>query len=126
MAIARDTTAANIKPLTPSLIARYTCGATVAAGEVVEMQADGFVDPADTTSTVSKNAGIALQGASSGEIIDVVVFGRVQCVTGGTPGATVHASDTAGEPAESAGTSAGILGWVETATVLFVNPVIPA
>lgn len=121
MAIARDTTAANIKPLEGAIIRRFTAGATVAAGELVSMQSDGFVDPAITTA-VEVVAGIALQGVSSGERLDVVVFGPVKCLTGGTVGAIVYASDTAGEPAESAGTKTTIAGWNESATVLFVNP----
>lgn len=124
MAIARDTTAKNIKPLEGAIIRRYTAGAAIAAGEIVSMQSDGFVDPANTTAAAQKVVGIALQAASAaGEIVDVVIFGPVVAITGGTPGATLHASDTAGEPAESAGTNAGITGYVESATVAFVRPV---
>lgn len=123
MAIARDTTADNIKPLNGAIIRRYTAGAAVAAGEIVSMQSDGYVDPANTTSAAQKVVGVALQAASAaGQVIDVVVFGPVVCVTGATPGATIHASDTAGEPAESAGTNGGITGIAESATVVFVRP----
>ena len=87
------------------------------------MQADGYVDPANTTSAAACVVGIALQAGVSGDVIDVVVSGRVKAITGGTPGSTLHASDTAGEPAESAGTNAGIAGFVEAATVAFVRPV---
>ena len=38
MAIARDTTADNIKPLNGAIIRRFTAGAAVAAGEIVSMQ----------------------------------------------------------------------------------------
>lgn len=123
MAIARDTTADNVKPLNGAIIRRYTAGAAVAAGEIVSMQSDGYVDPANTTSAAQKVVGVALQAASAaGQVIDVVVFGPVVCVTGATPGATIHASDTAGEPAESAGTNGGITGIAESATVVFVRP----
>jgi hypothetical protein len=123
MAIARDTTADNIKPLNGAIIRRYTAGAAVAAGEIVSMQSDGYVDPANTTSAAQKVMGVALQAATAaGQVIDVVVFGPVICVTGATPGATIHASDTAGEPAESAGTNGGITGIAESATVVFVRP----
>jgi len=123
MAIARDTTADNIKPLNGAIIRRFTAGAAVAAGEIVSMQSDGYVDPANTTSAVQKVMGVALQAAAAaGQVIDVVVFGPVVCVTGATPGATIHASDTAGEPAESAGTNGGITGIAESATVVFVRP----
>ena len=123
MAIARNETAEQIKPLNGAIVRRYTAGAAVAAGEIVSMQSDGYVDPANTTSAAQKVVGVALQAASAaGQVIDVVVFGPVICVTGATPGATIHASDTAGEPAESAGTNGGITGIAESATVVFVRP----
>lgn len=120
MAIARDTTAANIKPLEGAVIRRGTAGDTIAAGEIVELQSDGYWDAA-AASAVVMNGGIALQAASAGEKIDVVVFGPVKCLTGATPGAIVYVSDTAGEPAETAGTKSAVIGYNESATVLFVN-----
>ena len=125
MAIAR-TTAANselVKPLGGALIRRYTLGATVLPGEIVAMSADGKIDPADTTSAAAQVVGVAIKGGILNEVADVVVHGPIVCITGGTPGATVHATDTAGEPGESAGTNAGIVGFVEQATVVFVRPV---
>ena len=47
----------------------------------------------------------------------------VRGISGATVGATVYGSDTAGEPAETAGTKTTIAGWAESATVLFVSPV---
>ena len=123
MAIARDTTAANIKPLDGAVVRRYTAGAAIAAGEIVSMQSDGYVDPADTTSAAQTVVGIALAAAAAaGETVDVVVAGPVLAIAGGTAGATLHATDTAGEPGESAGSNAGIAGFVESATVAFVRP----
>ena len=124
MAIARNTTAETIKPLNGAIIRRFTAGAAVAAGEIVAMQSDGYVDPANTTSGFMQLVGIALQATTAaGQAIDVVVFGPVVAITGGTPGAVMYASDTAGEPSESAGTNTAICGWVESATVAFVNPI---
>ena len=122
MAIARQTTASLVKPLEGAIVRRYTCGATVAAGEIVSMQGDGFVDPADTTSAAQVVVGIAIGAGLITEIVDVVVHGPILCLTGGTPGATLHAGDTAGEPVESAGSNAGIAGFVEAATIAFVRP----
>ena len=125
MAIGR-TSAANselVKPLGGAIIRRYTLGATVLPGEVVSMQSDGFVDPADTTSAAQQVVGIAIKGGLITEIADIVVHGPIVCVTGATPGAGIHASDTAGEPAESAGSNAGIVGYAEAATIVFVRPV---
>lgn len=125
MAIARQTTARSIKPLETAIVRRYTAGAVIAAGEIVSMQSDGFVDPANTTSAAQTVVGIALQAATAaGQIIDVVVWGPVTAITGGTPGSILYASDTAGEPAESAGTNLGIAGYVEAATIAFVNPIV--
>lgn len=120
MAIARDTTAANIKPLGGSVVRRGTLGATTAAGEIVELQSDGYWDPANAAAVIM-NGGIAIQGGASGEVVDIVVFGPVKCLTGATPGAIVYVSDTAGEPAETAGTKSAVIGFAESATVLFVN-----
>lgn len=127
MAIARDTTVKNIKPLGGAIVRQYTTGAAVVPGEIVSMQSDGYVDPANTTAAAQTIIGIALPKGTAaslpaGEVIDVVVWGPVQCVTGGTPGATLHATDTAGEPGESAGSNAGVVGIVESATVVIVRP----
>lgn len=122
MAIARDTTAANIKPLEGAVIQRYTAGATIAAGEIVSMMADTYVDPADTSAfTGAMVKGIALNAAVAGDTVDVVTSGRVQCLTGATAPGFVYASDTPGEPSESVGTKDVIVGHSESATVLFVR-----
>lgn len=126
MAIGRISAANSelVKPLGGALVRRYTAGATILPGEVVSMQGDGFVDPANTTSTAQQVVGIAIQSVLITEQVDVVIHGPVVCVTGGTPGATAHASNVAGEPEESAGSQAGLLGWVEAATIIFVRPVV--
>ena len=122
MTIARDTTAANIKPLEGAIIRRYTAGAAVAAGEIVSMQSDGVVDPSDSTSAAQCIVGVAVQAAAAaGDRLDVVVFGPVQCVTGGTPGASAYDSTTAGEPSESTAGNQTKVGFVEAATVIFVS-----
>jgi hypothetical protein len=123
MSFGRDTTAANIKPLEGAIVRRFTAGTTIAAGEIVVMMADGYVDPANTAAfTGAVVLGIALQAALVGERVDVVTFGPVQCLLEGTPANLVYASDTAGEPAESVGTKDVLVGITESATVLFVRP----
>lgn len=122
MAIARDTTAANIKPLSGAVVRRYVAGATVAAGEILHLETDGYVDPADNTSAADEAIGIAVQAASSGDTIDVVVFGPVKCLTGATIGGTVFTSATAGEPTQTDDTNMTAVGYAESATVLFVLP----
>lgn len=123
MAIARDTTAKNIKPLEGAVIRRVTLGDTVAAGEIVALASDGKFDPAIATSiTLAFGFGIAIQAGVDGDKADVVVFGPVKCLTGATKGALVFVSDTAGEPSETAGTKSEIIGMTESDTVLFVRP----
>lgn len=124
MAISRDTTVANIKPLEGAIVRRYTCGAAIAAGELVSMMADGFVDPTNTTAfTGAQIVGVAIQAtAAAGDKVDVVTYGACNCLLGATPAAIVYGSDTAGEPAETAGTKDAIAGFAESATILFVRP----
>lgn len=67
-------------------------------------------------------AGVALQDVASGARVgtrDIRVSAGIQR---GTPGGVVYASDTAGEPAEAVGTKDVLVGWMESATVLFVRP----
>lgn len=123
MAFGRDTTNANIRPLQGAIIRRYTAGAAIDAGEIVAMMADGFVDPANTAAwDGSCVLGIALADAAAGQTVDVVVFGPVVCLIDATPGTAYYASDTAGEPSASVGTKDVLVGFAESATVLFVRP----
>lgn len=121
MALARDTTAANIKPLQEAKVRRVTLGATVAAGELITLQSDGKWDPTDT-SAAQLTVRVALQGGADGNVVDSVVYGPVKNLTGATIGALVYASDTAGEPSHTAGTKDLVAGYAETALILFVQP----
>jgi len=123
MAFGRETTAANIKPLEGALIDRFTAGAAIAAGELVTMSSDGFIDPCDSTGAKSLVLGVAVQAAvAAGERIDVVTHGRVRCLTGATPGAVVYNSTTAGEPLETTAGNQTIAGIAVSAEILFVRP----
>lgn len=121
MAIARQTTAAKIKPGRNAIVEQGVVGATIAAGEIVTLQSDGYWDPGIGTG-VTLNGGIAVQGGAVGDTIDIVVLGRAECLTGATPGAAVYVSDTAGEPAETAGTKSFVIGYALSATALMVMP----
>ena len=120
MAFGRETTAANVKPLEGSLTRRGTLGDTVAAGEIVEMQSDGFWDPADASAVVL-NGAIAIEAGVVGDVVDLVTFGPVKALLEATPGTVIYVSDTAGEPSETAGTKSAVIGYAETAGILFVN-----
>ena len=124
MAIARDTTAANIKPLEGAIIRRYTAGAAIAAGEIVSMQSDGFVDPSDSTGAAQTIVGIAQKAAVVGDRLDVVVYGPVVCLTGATPGGAVYDSTTAGEPLHTTAGNQKQVGWAESDIILFVRPLV--
>lgn len=122
MALARQTDAKLVKPLDGAIIRRRTVGADAEAGEIVAMQSDGYVDPADATAAADPAYGIALQDVSSGDAVDLVVFGPVDCMTGGTPGTVVYVGTTPGEPATAAGTYGTVVGVMESATTLFFRP----
>lgn len=123
MSITRETDAALVKPLGGAIVRSYTAGSTIEAGEAVAMASDGYVDPADASSTtLAYVLGIALQDVTVGNRVDVVVHGPVLCASGGTPGLPVYLSDTAGEFAESTGTVTSHIGMTEAATVIFVRP----
>jgi hypothetical protein len=125
MAYAREADAGKVKPLEGAIIRRFIAGSAIEGGEAVAMASDGYVDPAIATAvTLAFAAGIAIQDVSTGEQVDVVVFGPVLCATGATPGAKVYVSDTAGEPAEAAGTKVSLVGWAMKADTVFVNPML--
>lgn len=122
MAISRDTTAANIKPLTGAIIRQHTSGEAIAAGELVSLESDGYLDASDASST-DEVTGVAVQAAAgSGEVIDVVVLGPIKCLLGATIGGTVFNSTTAGEPTQTDAGNSTAAGYAETATILYVQP----
>lgn len=128
MAASRETDAALVKPLEGAIVQRFTAGAATEAGEIVAMQSDGYVDPAIGTGVVLSTVGIALPknggdpASAAGDAVDVVTHGPVLCLSGATIGALIYVSDTAGEPSETAGTKDTVVGFAQSATVLFVRP----
>jgi hypothetical protein len=125
MAFGRETTAANVKPLEGAIIRRYTAGAAIAAGEIVSMQSDGYVDPSDSTSAAQMIVGVAIgAAAAAGDRVDVVVFGPVMSILEGTIGGAVYDSTTPGEPLQTTAGNQKQVGWAEAANVLFVRPIV--
>lgn len=123
MATARNGTAELIKPLEGSIVVRFTAGAAIAAGELVSMSSDGYVDPSDCTSAKNYVLGVAINATSAaGQGVDVVVFGPVVCLTGATAGGLQYNSTTAGEPLETVTGNQTVAGIALSATVLHVNP----
>lgn len=126
MSFGRKSTLSQVRPLTvPSdprtIIRKGTLGATTEAGEVVALQSDGKWDPAAATGVVLF-AGVALNSGGDGDPVDVLLYGPCEVFIDATPGAAYYISDTAGEYSATAGTKSYIIGYAETATILWVNP----
>lgn len=116
------TAGTDIKPLPGAVIRKGTLGTTVTKGDPVTLKSDGFWDPTDTTSTAQLTVGVAVQGGSAGGVVDIVTLGPIQCISAATPGALAYGSNTAGALDDAAGTKGLVIGFVESATVLFVLP----
>lgn len=126
MAFGRKSVLSQVRPLTvPSdprtVIRKGTLGATTQAGEIVALQSDGKWDPA-AASGVVLFAGVALNSGGDGDPVDVQLYGPCEVLIDATPGTAIYISDTAGEYSETAGTKSHIIGYAETATILFVAP----
>lgn len=125
MALGRVTDLTLVRPLgsgeNKAFIRKGTLGATTEAGEIVALQSDGKWDPA-AASGVVLFAGVAVQGGGDGDAVDIVTYGPLYVLTDATPGTAIYASDTAGEYSATAGTKSYIIGYAETANILFVNP----
>ena len=118
--MAAITIGTDIKPLTGAIIRRGTLGATVTKGHPVTLQSDGYWDHCDT-SAAQLTVAVAVEGGAVGDRVDLVTGGPIQCLSGATIGALVYGSDTAGAYDDAAGTKSTIIGYAESATVLFVQ-----
>ncbi len=119
--MAAITQGTDIKPLRGAIIRRITLGGTVTKGSPVTLQSDGKWDDTVTTGTVLTVA-IAVQGGVDTDVVDAVLYGPVQCISGATPGTLAYGSDTAGALNTAVGTEHFVVGYIESATVLFVRP----
>lgn len=128
-------TAASVKLMNENEVIkiRGTVGATVTPGQPVYLDGANGWKPADADAAASGMArGIALSDAwgstsfASGQVIDIVVYGRVGGFAAMTPGGNVYVSLTAGSLDQTAPPDSGdfifAVGWAESATVLFVQP----
>ena len=124
MAVTLQTDLELIRPLEGSIVRRYTAGGTITAGQPVAMLAAGTIARAEGASSdpiPDFVIGCALKSATSGDRIDVVVFGPISNCTAATPGKLIYISDTAGLMDETS-TSNGVVGWAESAIIVFVRP----
>jgi hypothetical protein len=65
--------------------------------------------------------GVAVVSCGDTQEIDIVMFGPMVALSGATIGSLVYGSDTAGAFDTAAGTKSTIIGYAETATILFVK-----
>jgi len=121
MAAITKASAANTKPLVGAVLRRGTLGATVTAPSPVTLQSDGKWDGTDT-STAQLTVGVAIQSGVDGDEVDIVMFGPILALSGATIGSLVYGSDTAGAFDTAAGTKGTVIGYAESATVLYVEP----
>ena len=118
-----ETTTKLIKPLEGAIVRRYTAGESITAGWLVSMASTGKLVGSECDDfTEAMPVGVALASAATNARVDVVVFGPVLCMSGATVGALIYASDTAGTVAETVGTKDILVGFAETATILFFRP----
>ena len=131
-------TPADVRPLPGAVTRRYTTGGTCYVGNLVYGDSSGYVQQADANGSltaiprgivVADNEGGTV--AASGDRVDVVVFGPVAGFSSLTPGLQVYASATTGlmttNPEDlGAGTYEGVVGWVDAADIIFVNPYLPS
>ena len=125
--------ASTARPLPVYISRRFDAGGSIYAGQPVYIAADGDVEMANAGGTltgqaigmmVADNAGGTL--ATSGDRVDVVLFGPVTGFTSLTPGLTLFVSATAGGLTQDAPVNGSLVcdfGIALDATTILVNPV---
>ena len=115
---------------TKATVKSYIAGSTVTKGQVVAMETDGTVDPADASTSggylFEQVVGIALKGGGAGQAIDVVRRGEVYgfTVSGMDSGDLVYLSDDVGQLDTATGTGDVILGRIAPLTDKGVTEVV--
>lgn len=129
-------TAADVRALNGAIIRRGMAGGSGYIGNLVYLDSMNGWKQADANASqgAAMGRGIVVASGSDGKTnfaagdkIDIVVFGPVDGFTGMTPGGTVYNSSTAGAVADAAPSETGddwdfIVGWAESASVVFVHP----
>lgn len=125
-------TAADIRAMRNhgAVVLPFTAGGTITVGHVVYIASDGDVERADANAAGQQQViGVAVESKdgettiSAGEPCSVCVFGPVEGFSGMTPNTTGWLSDTVGRIADAAATFDRIVGYAQSATCFFVNPV---
>lgn len=122
-------TASTVRPLSGAVIRRFDAGDAVSVGDAVYIASDGDVEQANGGALATAWAiGVVVAcpdgdtGAVAGEAVDVCVHGSIEFASGMTPGKLAYVGDSAGMVSTAAGTESCVLGFVETATQIFVRP----
>lgn len=126
MAITLPSDLTKIRPLEGAIIRRMTVGTGgLTEGCVVVIGADGAVKADGAGATYKRAIGIALKGASAGDVCPVVVYGPVGGYSGCTPGASIYpgTGGSVGAGTETASTNKIAVGYAESATTVFVQSV---
>lgn len=121
MAAITKAAAAAVKPLEGAIVRRVQLGATTTAPSPITLQSDGKWDPTDT-SAAQVTVRVAIQSGVDGDWVDAVCYGPVVALSGATIGSLVFGADAAGGFETAVGTKDTIIGYAETAAVLFVAP----
>jgi hypothetical protein len=125
-------TKANVRPLGNCIYSENReAGDTIEAGEVVYLNGtSGWVlADASAAGTLAGEIGMVVspQDSVDGDTgLSVLLKGKVTGFESMTPGALHYVSDNAGEIADAAGTKTKIVGYADTAEVLFFDPNTPA
>ena len=125
-------TPAAIKPLEGAIVRRGTAGAAGTVGQMVALQADGFWDPASSTTSgmatarglvVAVNGQAGASAFAAGDRVDIVRLGAVAYGTGMTPGGSVYVTLSGGlDQTKPVSGVVFIAGYAEAANILYVDP----
>lgn len=121
-------TAASVRPLDGCVIRRFTAGGTITLGSPVYLSAADTIAAADGSAFTGVAAiGIAVAvpsgatSATSGDSVDVVLFGPVTGYTDAVYGTYYYVDDDAGVISDTAGTKDTIIGIGLNATTILVR-----
>ena len=126
-------TAADVRPLPGAITRRFTAGGTINAGQPVYLNSSGNAVRSDATDRAKSHVvGLAVADNdggtifSSGDIIDVVVFGPVAGGSSLNEGSFAYCGTTAGgmeDGSPGSGNYKVIVGVPHADDILFVNPI---
>ena len=116
-------TAADVRPRGHYMSVRLIANATITAGDLAYHDGTGVNVGDDDASTATANViGVALNGAASGEYVDVCTHGGpITGWAGLTAGGICYVSD-AGVLAHSAGTKTFAVGFAVSTSEIYVMP----